>query len=91
LACLYNGIVKAPVKTDIFNITVPDPPPTEIWSEINKGKQEVAASGYFLIVHDIPTGKHVIKLKVLDLLKGNETPQPKFEPLRTGSYEIFVK
>lgn len=81
----------APIKTDIFNITVPDPPPTEIWSEINKGTQEVAASGYFLIVQDIPAGKHVIKLKVLDLLKGNETPQPKFEPLRTGSHEIFVK
>ena len=64
----------SPIKTGVFNITVPDPPPKEIWSEINKGKQEVAASGYFLIVHDIPAGKHVIKLKVLDLLKGNEGP-----------------
>ena len=49
-----------------------------MWSEINKGIQEVAASGYFLIVQAIPPGKHVIKLKVLDLLKGNDTPQPKF-------------
>jgi hypothetical protein len=80
-----------PIKTGIFNITVPDPPPSQIWSEINKGKQEVAASGYFLIVKDIPAGKHMINLKILDLLKGNEGPPPKFEPLRTGTYEIFVK
>jgi hypothetical protein len=48
-------------------------------------------SGYFLIVKGIPAGKHMINLKVLDLLKGNEGPPPKFEPLRTGIYEIFVK
>ena len=59
--------------------------------QIKKGKQEVAASGYFLIVKDILAGKHMINLKVLDLLKGNEGPPPKFEPLRTGTYEIFVK
>lgn len=80
----------SPIKTGIFNITVPDPPPTKIWSEINKGKQEVAASGYFLVVKDIPAGKHMINLKVLDLLKGKIGPPPNFEPLRTGSYEISV-
>jgi hypothetical protein len=42
-------------------------------------------------VNDIPAGKHVINLKVLDLLKGNEGFIPKFEPLRTDSYEILVK
>jgi len=80
-----------PVKTGFFNITVPDPPPLEIWSEIKIGTQKAAASGYFLIVQDIPAGKHVINLKILDLLAGNEGPPPKFEPLRTGSYEIFVQ
>lgn len=80
-----------PVKTGFFNITVPNPPPLEIWSEIKPGTQKTAASGYFLIIRDIPEGEHVINLKVLDLLAGNEGPPPKFEPLRTGSYKIFVK
>jgi hypothetical protein len=80
-----------PIKTGFFNITVPDPPPLEIWSEIETGTQKTAASGYFLIVHDIPAGKHVIKIKVLDLLKGNEGPPPKFEPLRKGSYETLIE
>jgi hypothetical protein len=42
-------------------------------------------------VKDTPAGKHMINLEVLDFLKGNEGPPPKFEPLRTGTYEIFVK
>jgi hypothetical protein len=63
----------------------------KIWSEIKTGTQKAAASGYFLIINDLPEGKHVINLKVLDLLAGNEGPPPKFESLRTGSYEIFVK
>lgn len=73
------------------SIQIPPPPPLEIWSEIKTGTQKAAASGYFLIINDLPEDKHVLNLKVLDLLAGNEGPPSKFEPLRTGSYEIFVK
>jgi hypothetical protein len=80
-----------PIKTGFFNISVPDPPPREIWAELKTGTHKTTASAYFLIVHDMPAGKHVIKLKVLDLLKGNEGPPPRFEPLRSGSYEILIQ
>jgi hypothetical protein len=36
-------------------------------------------------------GKHKIDLKVVDLLKGNEGPPPKFDPPREGSFDINIK
>jgi hypothetical protein len=83
-----NGLT---IKTSLFNVTVPDPPPIEIWNGLMTGTYKTAATGYFLIVHNIPPGEHTIKLKVLDLLAGNEGPPPKFEPLRTGTYKIFIQ
>ena len=36
-------------------------------------------------------GEHNINLKVVDLLKGNEGPPPKFDPPREGTFKISVQ
>jgi hypothetical protein len=49
------------------------------------------AAGYFLYLNDMTPGKHKIDLKVIDLLKGNEGPPPKFDPPREGVFDINIK
>jgi hypothetical protein len=51
--------------------------------EYNVNLMKVAA-GYFLYLNDMTPGKHKIDLKVIDLLKGNEGPPPRFDPPREG-------
>jgi hypothetical protein len=34
-------------------------------------------------------GKHKINVKVVDLIKGNEGPPPKFDPPREGVFDIY--
>jgi hypothetical protein len=36
-------------------------------------------------------GKHKIDLKIIDLLKENEGPPPKFDPPREGVFDINIK
>jgi hypothetical protein len=58
--------------------------------EYNVNLMKVAA-GYFLYLNDMTLGKHKIDLKVIDLLKGNEGPSPKFDPPREGVFDINIQ
>ena len=78
------------VKTNFFNLTFPETP-IDIWGTINPGTYRAIATGYFLFLHDLSRGQHDIELRVVDLLKGNEGPPPKFDPMREASFKIFVK
>ena len=78
------------IKTDFFNITIPEHP-IDIWGAINPGTYKALATGYFLFLHDLSPGQHNIELRVVDLLKGNEGPPPRFDPLREASFKILVQ
>jgi hypothetical protein len=78
------------VKTDFFNITIPKNP-IDIWGTINPGTYKALATGYFVFLHDLSLGEHNIEMRVVDLLKGNEGPPPKFDPMREASFKIFVQ
>jgi hypothetical protein len=78
------------VKTDFFNITIPENP-IDIWGTINPGTYKALATGYFVFLHDLSSGEHNIEMRVVDLLKGNEGPPPKFDPMREASFKIFVQ
>ena len=78
------------VKTNFFNLTFPENP-IGIWGTINPGTYRAIATGYFLFFHDLSPGQHDIELRVVDLLKGNEGPPPKFDPMREASFKIFVQ
>ena len=83
-------VSKSYEKTDFFNVTFPQNPLT-IWGEINPGTYRGIASGYFLYLHDLAPGEHNLEMKVVDLLKGNEGPPPRFDPPREGSFKIFIQ
>jgi hypothetical protein len=78
------------VKTDFFNITIPENP-IDIWGKINPGTYKALATGYFVFLHELSLGEHDIEMRVVDLLKGNEGPPPKFDPMREASFKIFVQ
>ena len=78
------------VKTDFFNITIPKNP-IDIWGKINPGTYKALATGYFVFLHDLSLGEHDIEMRVVDLLKGNEGPPPKFDPMREANFKIFVQ
>lgn len=78
------------VKTDFFNITIPKNP-IDIWGTINPGTYKALATGYFVFLHDLSLGEHNIEMRVVDLLRGNEGPPPKFDPMREASFKIFVQ
>jgi hypothetical protein len=77
------------VKTGFFNITFPQHP-LDIWGNIPPGTYRAIATGYFLFLHNLSPGEHTIELRVVDLLKGNEGPPPRFDPMREASFKIFV-
>ena len=77
------------VKTDFFNFTIPENP-IDIWGKINPGTYKALATGYFVFLHDLSPGAHNIEMRVIDLLKGNEGPPPRFDPMREASFKIFV-
>jgi len=79
-----------PVKTDFFSLTFPKDP-VEIWGKIEPGTYRTLATGHFLFLHDLSPGKHEIDLRVVDLLKGNEGPPPRFDPMREGSFVILMQ
>jgi hypothetical protein len=79
-----------PIKTGFFNLTFPENP-IDIWGKVEPGMYRTIATGHFLFLHDLSPGKHQIELKVVDLLKGNEGPPPRFDPMRVGIFQIFVK
>jgi hypothetical protein len=82
--------IKGPlVKTDFFNVTFPKNP-IDIFGAVKPGTYKGIATGYFLYLNDMTPGKHKINLKVVDLLKGNEGPLPRFEPPREGVFDIFI-
>jgi hypothetical protein len=83
---------KLLAKTDFFNVTYPDPP-VDIWGPVpaGPGTYKGIATGYFLFLHDLSPGKHKIDLHVIDLLKGNEGPPPRFDPPREFGFEVFVQ
>ena len=78
------------VQTDFFNITIPKNP-IDIWGTIKPGAYKALATGYFIFLHDLSPGEHTIEMRVVDLLKGNEGPPPKFDPIREASFKIFVQ
>ena len=78
------------VKTDFFNFTIPENP-IDIWGKINPGTYKALATGYFVFLHDLSLGEHNIEMRVVDLLKGNEGPPPKFDPMREASFKIVVQ
>lgn len=77
-------------KTSFFNVTFPEPP-VDIWGAVQPGTYKGIATGYFLFLHDLSPGKHHIGLHVIDLLKGNEGPPPRFDPPREFGFDIFVQ
>ena len=78
------------VKTDFFNFTIPENP-IDIWGTIKPGVYKALATGYFVFLHDLSLGEHNIEMRVVDLLKGNEGPPPKFDPMREASFKIFIQ
>ena len=76
--------------TKFFNVTFPEPP-IDIWGAIQPGTYKGIATGYFLFLHHLSSGKHEIGLHVVDLIKGNEGPPPRFDPLREFRFDIFVQ
>ena len=78
------------VKTDFFNFTIPENP-IDIWGKINPGTYKALATGYFVFLHDLSLGEHNIEMRVVDLLKGNEGPPPKFDPMREASFKIVIQ
>jgi hypothetical protein len=75
-----------PVQTDFFNVTYPQNP-TDMWGPVKPGTYRAIAEGYDLFFHGLPQGKHVIELKVIDVLKGRATAELPAE----GVFEIFVQ
>ena len=80
----------SPVKTDFFNVTYPQNP-IAFFGKIQPGTYSGIATGYFLFLHDLTKGEHNIDMKVVDLLKGNEGPPPKFDPPREANFKINVQ
>jgi hypothetical protein len=82
--------VASSSRTGFYNVTYPANP-IDIWGPIKPGTYRAIATGYFLFLHDLSPGKHNITLHVVDLLKGNEGPPPRFDPPRDFSFDIFIK
>jgi hypothetical protein len=83
-------VSKSNAKTNFFNVTFPQDP-VAFWGKVQPGTYRGTATGYFLFLHDLAKGEHNIELKVVDLLKGNEGPPPKFDPPREGTFKISVQ
>jgi hypothetical protein len=83
-------VSKSNVKTAFFNVTFPENP-VGIFGMVKPGTYKGKATGYFLFLHDLSPGKHVIDLRVVDLLKGTEGLAPIFEPPRQGIFKINVQ
>jgi hypothetical protein len=81
---------KSVIKTDFFNLTFPENP-IDIWGPIDPGTYRAIATGYFLFLYDLSPGEHNIELRVVDLLKGNEGPPPRFDPMREASFKILIQ
>lgn len=77
-------------KSDFFNVTFPEDP-VAFWGEIQPGTYRGIATGYFLFLSDLAQGQHIIDMKVVDLLKGNEGPPPKFDPPREATFRISIQ
>lgn len=77
-------------KSDFFNVTFPNDP-VAFWGEIQPGTYKGIATGYFLFLSDLAHGQHIIDMKVVDLLKGNEGPPPKFDPPREATFRISIQ
>ena len=75
-----------PIQTDFFNVTYPKDPVT-FWGPVQPGTYRAIAEGYFLFLHDLPPGKHIIETNVADILTGKLTS----EPLAEGLYEINIQ
>ena len=83
-------VSKSFAKTNFFNVTYPQDP-VAFTGKIQPGTYRGTATGYFLFLHDLPKGEHNIGMKVVDLLKGNEGPPPKFDPPREATFKINVQ
>lgn len=83
-------VSKSNAKTNFFNVTFPQDPAT-FMGKAQPGTYKGTATGYFLFLHDLPKGEHNIDMKVVDLLKGNEGPPPKFDPPREATFKINVQ
>jgi hypothetical protein len=83
-------VSKSNAKSNFFNVTFPNHPAT-FWGPVKPGTYTGTATGYFLFLHDLPKGEHNIQMKVVDLLKGNEGPPPKFDPPREATFKINVQ
>ena len=75
----------APLKTDFFNVTYPENPLT-IWGPVKPGTYRALSEGYYLFLHDLPPGKHMVKYSVVDILKGSVTQ----EPPSIGVYDVQI-
>lgn len=83
-------VSKSFYKTGFFNITFPQDT-VHFWGNTEPGSERGIATGYFLFLHDLPKGEHIIEMKVVDLLKGNEGPPPKFDPPREATFKINMQ
>jgi len=77
-------------KSSFYNVTYSENP-IDFWGPIKPGTYKAIGTGYFLFLHDLAPGEHNVQLHVVDLLKGNEGPPPKFDPPRDFSFDILVK
>lgn len=81
-----SGLLGDQIQTDYYNVTYPSNPIT-VWGPVQPGTYRAIAEGYFLFLHGLAPGKHIIETNVIDLLKGKMTP----ELPANGVYEIFVQ
>ena len=75
-----------PIQTNFFNVTYPQNP-LDLWGEVKPGIYRAIAEGYFLFLNNLDAGNHIIKMKVVDMLKGNIAPEFPAE----GTYDITIK
>lgn len=75
------------IKTDFFNVTYPHDPLSIYGEGIKPGTYRAVGSGYFIFLHDLPPGKHILKTVVNDILEGKMTP----EPTATALIELNIK
>ena len=80
------GKLGQPLQSDFFNIAYPENPVT-IWGPVKPGTYRALSEGYYLFLHDLPPGKHIVKYKVADILKGSTVQ----EPPTIGTFDILVK
>jgi hypothetical protein len=74
----------ARVTTSFYNVTPPNEPVTDLFSDIKNGTSRAIADGYFLFLEPLSAGEHLLEFSVEDDISGNKYA-------REGSYKVLVE